>query len=454
MKIYDHILLGTGQATGTILGELLKSDESIAVIEGNEVGGSCVNTGCTPTKTLVASAKVAGMIRRADEYGIEVGNSRVNFPKVMARMNEIRHRGRDGFTAWVSGEPKIDFYPVYGAFTGPKQLRVGDETIEGKNIYIHTGTSPRTPNIPGMADAAWLTNEGLLNLTELPEHLIVIGGSYIGLEFSQIFRRFGSKITVLEAAPQIMAREDADVSQAAKEILTGEGIEIHEGVKITQVSGQGPVQVDFEVNGSGQQITGSHVLVAIGRVPNTSRLNLEAAGIETDERGFIRTEEDLQTAVPGVYAIGDVNGRGAFTHTSVHDGQVLLARRTGANHKVSDRFPIYSMFIDPPMARIGLTEKEAIDQGYQVLKATRPMARINRAKEMGETQGFVKILVDAKTDKFLGASILGVGGDEIINNFTGYMYNNLTVKDFRRAVLVHPTVSELLPWILAELKPV
>lgn len=296
----------------------------------------------------------------------------------------------------------------------------------------------------------------LLELTEVPEHLIVIGGSYIGLEFGQMFARFGSQVTVIEAAPQIMFREDADVAKAVQRILTAEGLTFEVGAKISrlQPSDAGGVVVVLDGAAGEKTIRGSHLLIAAGRVPNSDRLHLETAGIETDERGFIVVDDHLRTNVEGVFALGDVNGKGAFTHTSVHDAEIVLDSNKGGTRKLSDRIVTYAMFTDPPLGRVGMTEAEALNKGHRVLKATREMRQINRAREMGETDGFVKLLVDADTDLILGASILGVNGDEIINMFAAFMYSNLPCHSYRKVVLVHPTVSELMPWILDDLRPV
>ena len=456
MNVFDHIIVGTGQATGTLLGGLLHRDESIAVIEGKNVGGTCVNTGCTPTKTLVASAKTANMVRRAGEYGVETENTRVNFSKVMERMNELRHSNSDGFENWLRSDERITFYKEWAKFESDKQVRVGGEVIEGKNIYINVGARARKLPISGIDEVDWLDNERLLELDELPDHLVIIGGSYIGLEFGQMFRRFGSEVTVLEAAPQIMSREDEDVAEEARSILQSEGITLHEGVKVEllEQKEEKEIEIEISVDGEKQRISGSHLLLAAGRVPNSDTLQLGNTSIEPGQRGFIPVDDYCKTSVDGVYAVGDVNGKGAFTHTSVNDAEIVLDQLRGGDRKISDRIPVYAMFIDPPLGRVGMSEKEALDSGKKVLKATRPMSKINRAKEMGETNGFAKLLVDAETDKILGATVFGPGGDEIINMFAAYMYSDLPCRAYRKSVLVHPTISELMPWILDDLKPV
>lgn len=438
-----------------MLGDLLKSGKPVAVIEGKEVGGSCVNTGCTPTKTLVGSVKALQKVKTAHEYGIKVSNYSVDFERVFRRMNDMRHGSRDGFTEWLKTDKRIDFYAGYATFNDKKELQVNGEKISGQNIFIHTGARARKLPLPGIDSIDWLDNEKLLNLKQLPGHLIVVGGSYIGLEFAQIFRRLGSQVSVIEAARQIMFREDADIAESARSILTEEGIAIYEGSKIKMISSENNVSVSLEHNGKEITLQGTHLLLATGRQPNTENLNLEKAGIETDEKGFIKTDEYLRTNVDGVFAVGDVNGKGAFTHTSVHDGQIVLDFLNGSKkRKSSDRHSIYAMFIDPPLARIGLSEKEAIEKGYNILKAVHPMSKINRAREMGETSGMIKVIADADSKKILGAAILGSGGDEIINFFAPFLYFDLRVEDLQKMVLVHPTVSELLPFILENLKPV
>ncbi len=456
MQTYDHIILGTGQATGTLLGGLLPSGDKIAVVEGNLVGGTCVNTGCTPTKTLVASARVAHMMTRAPDYGIHPSGININFAEVMARMNHVRGESHSGMEKWLTTEDQITLFRSWGSFEGRTQIRVGDEVIEGDRIYINAGARPRVPDFPGLDSVPWLDNARLLDLDVLPDHLIILGGSYIGLEFSQIFRRLGSQVTVLEQGSQIMFREDDDVADAVSSILTDEGIDILLGAKAVEVRQQfdSGILLTVEQNGEQREIEGSHLLVAVGRVPNTDRLNLGAGGIEVDDRGYIVVDDHCRTTADGVFAVGDVNGKGAFTHTSVNDAEIVLDLSRGGSRKLSDRIPTYALFVDPALGRVGLTEKEALSLGYRVLRATRPMSRISRAKEMGETKGFAKLLVDADTDLILGAAILGPGGDEIVNMFAAYMYSGRPCRDYRKSVLVHPTISELMPWILDTLEPV
>ncbi|MFT7695569.1 MAG: pyruvate/2-oxoglutarate dehydrogenase complex dihydrolipoamide dehydrogenase (E3) component [Candidatus Latescibacterota bacterium] len=454
MKNYDVIWIGTGQATSTVVPRLADAGKTVAIIEGDRVGGTCVNYGCTPTKTLVASARAAHMARRGADFGVNISDFSIDFSKVMQRQNNIRHGGSKGLENWLVSMEGVDLYKGYAEFESDHQVRIGDEIISGETIALNVGTSPITLPIPGLTDVPWLDNARLLDLEELPQNLLVVGGSYIGMEFAQAFRRLGSEVTIIEAMPQLMSREDADIAQAAQGILESEGIEVILGAKVQQVAQDGDIEVSYELDGVQTTVAGSHVLVAVGRAPNSSRLNLGAAGVQTNERGFITVNDIMQTNIPHIYAIGDVNGEGAFTHTSVNDGEIFWDNYSGENdRKLSDRIITYAMYIDPALGRVGMSEKEARESGRNVLMATRQMEDIGRAKEKDETAGLIKILVDADTEEFLGAAVLGIGGDEIINMFTPYMYTKQSYKLFRRAVLTHPTVSELIPWILDDLEP-
>ena len=453
MRHFQHVILGTGQATSTLLGALLPTGDSIAVIEGDRVGGTCVNTGCTPTKALVASAKVAHMMRRAPEYGVNPTGVEINFDVVRARMNAIRDN--TGMVSWISSAESVSLIEEWGSFEGPRQIRVGDEVITSDRIYINAGARPRVPKIPGLETVPWLDQGRLLDLTEVPEHLIILGGSYIALEFGQIFRRFGARVTVIERGPQLLFREDADVAESIKDILALEGIEFCLDSSMVRVSPDGAgVAITIAQGGDERLLTGSHFLVAVGRVPNSDRLNAEAAGIQLDERGFIQVDDFCRTTADGVFAVGDINGHGAFTHTSVNDAEIVLDQTRGGTRKLSDRIPVYALFTDPALGRVGMTEREAVAKGLNVLRATRPMSQIGRAREMGETLGFAKLLVDGDTDRILGAAILGPGGDEIVNMLATFMYSGLPCTEYRKSVLVHPTISELIPWILDTLEPV
>ena len=455
MKNYDVIWIGTGQATGTVIPRLVAAGKTVAIAEGGRFGGSCVNYGCTPTKTLVASARAAHMARRGSDFGVEIDNFEVNFETVMARMNKMRS-GHTGMEAWLSGMDNVDVYKGYAQFENEHQVRIGDDVIHGETIVIHTGTRGRVFPFEGIDEVDWISNRGLLDLKALPKHLVIIGGSYIGMEFGQVFRRLGSEVTIIEGGPQLMSREDADIAQSAMEVLESEGINILTNAKVGKLRQHSPqdIEVAYEQDGEQKSVKGSHLLIAIGRLPNSDKLNLEVTGVETNKRGYITVNDVTQTNVPHIYAVGDVNGRGAFTHTSVNDGETFWDHYSGeGDRKISDRIMTYALFMDPPLGRVGMSEKQARESGRNVLMGVKPMAHISRAKEKDETAGLAKILVDADTEEFLGAAILGVGGDEIINMFTPFMYTGASYKLFRRAVLTHPTVAELMPWVLDDLKP-
>jgi len=454
MKNYDVIWIGTGQATGTVIPRLAAAGKRVALIEGGKVGGSCVNYGCTPTKTLVASARAAHMAQRGPDFGVEISDFSINMGTVMSRMNAMRDNS--GMEQWLRTMDGADFYAEYAHMVSENEVQVGDEVISGDTIVLHAGTRPLKVPIAGIDDVDWLDNAALLDLTDVPEHLVIVGGSYIGMEFGQIFRRLGSEVTIIEAADQLMPREDDDVAAAATEILEDGGITVRTGAKVESVAQPktNQVEVTFDTGDDSETIVGSHLLLAVGRVPNSDRLGLEAAGVETSDRGYITVNDTLQTNVEHIFAVGDINGRGAFTHTSVNDGETFWDHYSGEGDRtLADRIPIYAMYIDPPLGRIGMTEKEARESGRNVLMATRPMAAISRAKEKDETAGLIKILVDPDTEEFLGVSILGVGGDEIINMFAPFMLAKQSYKTFRKAVFTHPTVGELIPWILDDLAP-
>ncbi|MEL7123675.1 MAG: mercuric reductase [Bacteroidota bacterium] len=449
MKQYDHIILGTGQATGTLLGKLIPTGDTIAVIEANKVGGSCVNYGCTPTKTLVACARAIHLSNRGSFFGFKTGTIEIDYDRIRERMNEVRNASSDGLTNWMMNTENVDLIYAKGAFTGPKTIKVGEDIIEGKNIYINVGTRPRIPQIEGIDQVEWMDSAKLLDKTSLPEHLIIIGGGYIGVEFAQVFRRFGSKVTIIQRADQLMPREDKDVADAIQEFLEEEGIEIlckSNAKSVTQNDGK--VTLTIERNGKEQTIVGSDLLLAIGRITNSDTIHPATAGIKLGARGYIEVDDFCRTNVEGIFAVGDVNGHGAFTHTAVNDAEIVLDLLYGGDRALSKRNMVYGLFTDPPLGRVGMSEKEALASGRPILKAVRPMAKISRAKEMGETKGFAKLLVDAETDMILGASILGVGGDEIINMFATIMHSQIPCRHYRKVVLVHPTVSELMPWIL------
>ena len=458
---FDLLLVGTGQATATLIAGL-PDDTRIAVVEGGAVGGTCVNSGCTPTKTLVASARVAHLARRGHDYGVRTGDVDVDFAAAMARMNQVRGESRDGLTRYLGERPNVTLVRGWARFVGPRTVRVGERTIRADRVVLNVGARAVEPPIPGLDEVPWLDNVRLLELDRLPEHLVIIGASYVALELGQVFRRFGARVTAIDVAPRILDREDEDVAAAVREMLELEGIRFAVGDGVARVAATGDgIAVHLE---NGREITGSHLLVATGRRPNSDRLDLQFAGVATDDHGYVTVDDHTRTSAEGVYAVGDVNGRGAFTHTSVHDAQVLLAqlRREGvakpadgrSPHTLDERDTIYALYTDPPLGRVGLGEAQAIEAGHRVLAAVKPMASVSRATEMGETQGFVKVLVDADSDRFLGAAVLGVHGDEVVGLFALAMSAGLTTEAFRRVVLPHPTIGEIMPFVLDGLEPV
>ncbi|HEY51984.1 MAG TPA: mercuric reductase [Caldilineae bacterium] len=456
MNKYDVIWIGTGQATGTIVPRLVAAGKTVAIAEGGRFGGSCVNYGCTPTKTIVASARAAHMARRGPDFGVKTGEISIDFAKVMERQNKMRNGVSQGLENWLRGMENVDIYADFATFVDANTVRIGDEVITGETIIINAGARPSRLPIAGIDEVDWLDNARLLDLEASPQHLVIVGGSYISLEFAQAFRRLGSEVTVLGRGDQLVFREDADIAAAVKDILEDEGIAIHLHANVKRLAQEAPEQIDvfYEQDGEEKQVRGTHLLLAVGRVPNSDRLNLAAAGVEVNARGYIRVNEVMQTTAPHIFAVGDINGEGAFTHTSVNDGEIFWDYFSGDDDRLlSERIPTYALFIDPPLGRVGMSEKAARASGRNVLMATRPMKHIARAKEKDETAGMVKILVDADTEEFLGAAILGVGGDEVINMFTTFMYTKASYKLFRKAVLTHPTVAELMPWILDDLKP-
>lgn len=456
MDTFDVIWIGTGQATGTVVPRLAAAGKKIALIEGGKFGGTCVNDGCTPTKTLVASARVAHMARRSADFGVRTGTVDIDFAHVMERQNTMRHGASEGLERWLRGMENVTVIDGYAEFADAHSVRVHDRLLRADTIVIHAGGRSRVVPIPGLEDVDWLDNGGLLDLKELPQHLVIAGGSYIGLEFAQIFRRLGSEVTVIEYAPQLVFREDEEIATTIQQVLEREGVRFHLDARIVRVerSSSGEIEISYEQAGEQHSLPGSHLLLAVGRIPNSDRLNLDAAGVETDSRGFITVNEVMQTNVPHIYALGDINGQGAFTHTSVNDGEIFWDHYSGeGDRQLSDRVMSYAVFVDPPLGRVGMNEKEARQSGRRVLIATRPMRHISRAREKDEMDGLIKLLVDADTEEFLGATILGVGGDEIINMFAPFMLTKQSYKLFRKSVLTHPTVAELLPWILDDLKP-
>jgi pyruvate/2-oxoglutarate dehydrogenase complex dihydrolipoamide dehydrogenase (E3) component len=456
MPRFDAIVIGTGQAGPSLAHRLAGAGMRVAIIERHLFGGTCVNTGCTPTKTLVASAYAARLAHRAGEYGVTIGGDiSVDMKTVKARKEYVLGFSTRGVERGLRENPKITVYKGHARLAAPDSVVVGSETLSAAKIFLNVGGRAFIPEIPGLDQVTYLTNSGLLEVEVVPQHLIIVGGSYVGLEFAQIFRRFGSEVSVIEASPRLIAREDADTSASIADILDREGIALHLGAKLLKVGKRGKeIVASLRVDGVDREIAGSHLLLAVGRRPNTDDLGLETAGVATDAKGYISVNDRLGTNVPGIWALGDCNGKGAFTHTAYNDGDIVAANLIdGAARRVSDRIVAYNLYTDPPLGRIGMTEAEVRTSGRPALMATRAMENVSRAFEKGETLGFMKILVDAESHQVLGASILGVGGDEVIHVLLTLMYAKAPYEVMQRAVHIHPTVAELLPTMLGDLKP-
>jgi pyruvate/2-oxoglutarate dehydrogenase complex dihydrolipoamide dehydrogenase (E3) component len=452
---YDAIVIGTGQAGPALARRLVATGRKVAIVERKLFGGTCVNTGCTPTKALIASAYAAHVARRAADYGVTIGGAlKVDMKAVKARKDAIVGAWRNGVERSLKTLKGCTVYEGHARFAGPKELQVGNEALTADNIFINVGGRALAPPIPGLDRIPYLTNSSMMDVDVLPRHLIVLGGSYVGLEFAQVYRRFGSEVTVIERAPRLVAREDEDVSRAIADILKEEGIDIRVNSKVVEADMQGiDVAVTVE-SGARSRIAGTHLLLAIGRRPNTDDLGLDQAGIATDERGYIRVDDQLRTNVPGIWALGDCNGRGAFTHTSWNDFEIVAANLLDNDlRRVTDRIDAYALYTDPPLGRAGMTEAEVRKSGRPALIATMAMADVSRAIEKGETKGFMKILVDKDTKQILGASLLGLSGDEVIHCILDVMYAKAPYTVMQRAMHIHPTVSEFIPTMLGDLVP-
>ena len=450
---FDAIVVGAGQAGPPLVGRLTAAGHTVAMVERKLIGGTCVNTGCIPTKTLVASAQAAHMARRGADFGVDTGPVSVDMRKVKARKDAIMLGDRKGVEDWLDGMEGCTVIRGHAHFEDPHTLRVGDETLHADRIFLNVGGRAVLPDIPGLTDIDYLTNVSILDLDTLPEHLVIVGGSYIALEFAQMYRRFGAQVTVVEKGPRLTSREDEDVSVAIKAILENEGIDIvvdatdiriskrDNGFNLTPRAGMAP-------------IAGSHLLMAVGRRPNTDDLGLEQAGVRTDARGYITVDDQLKTSVDHIWAMGDCNGKGAFTHTSYNDFEIVAGNLLDDDpRRVSDRIPTYALYIDPPLGRAGLTVEQVRASGRPALVGQRPMTRVGRAVEKGETQGFMKVVVDAETQQIVGAAILGVGGDEAIHAILDVMSAKAPYQTLARTMHIHPTVCELIPTMLQEMSP-
>jgi len=453
---YDAIVIGTGQAGPSLAVRLANSGMKVAVIERNRFGGTCVNTGCIPTKTLIASARAAHVARHAGEYGVNIGGSiTLDMKKVKERKDAVVHRSNEGVEQWLKNTENLTVYEGHARFDDARRIRVGAESLEASKIFINVGGRASTPPLPGLDQVRYLNNSTMMEVDFLPEHLIVVGGSYVGLEFAQMYRRFGSQVTVVEMGKHLIQREDEDISEAVKTILENEGIAMRLEAECISLKKHGDkVAVDVDCSSGDKAVFGSHVLLAVGRIPNTDDLGLEKAGIKVDQRGYIVVDDQLRTNVDGIYALGDCNGRGAFTHTAYNDYEIVAANLLdGDQRRVSDRITAYALYTDPPLGRAGMSETEARRSGRKALIGKRAMTRVGRAVEKGETQGFMKIVIDADTKAILGAALLGIECDEVIHSILDIMYAKAPYTVIQRAMHIHPTVSELIPTMLGELKP-
>ena len=456
MPDYDAIVVGTGQSGPALARRLVAAGWKVAIIERKLFGGTCVNTGCTPTKTLIASAYAAHVVRRAADYGVRVeGTINVDMKAVKARKDAVVAPSRNGVERSLKTLQGCTVYQGHGRFVAEKKVAVNDAELSADRIFLNVGARATIPPIPGLDQVPYLTNSSMMDIDFLPAHLVILGGSYIGLEFAQAYRRFGSEVTVIELGPRLIVREDEDVSRAVADFLNDEGIDVRVDSKVVSLEKQGnAIAVTVESAGKSSQIVGTHVLVAIGRRPNTDDLGLDRAGIATDAHGYIQVDDQLRTNVPGIWAMGDCNGRGAFTHTSWNDFEIVAANLLDNDpRRVSDRITAYALYTDPPLGRAGMTEAEVRKAGKPALIATLAMEDVSRAYEKGETKGFMKILVDRDSKRILGASFLGLSGDEVIHSVLDVMYDKAPYTVIQRAMHIHPTVSEFIPTMLGDLKP-
>ena len=453
----DAIVIGSGQAGPSLAVRLANAGMQVALIERRRLGGTCVNDGCMPTKTMVASARAAHVARHAAQWGVNIGGPvSVDMRAVKARMDAVVMQSVGNLTAWLEGTKGVRLIHGHARFSGAHAVEVNGEVLEAPKIFVNTGGRAVLPPWPGIEDVPVLTNSSVMALDTLPEHLVIAGASYIGLEFAQAYRRFGSRVTVIDVTDRPIAREDEDVSRAVQSILEGEGVRFVLGAKDVRVEklDNGRVRLRLGSNGSATAVEGSHLLAAVGRRPNTDDLGLDRAGIATDARGFITVDDELRTNVDGVWALGDVNARGAFTHTSYHDHEIVAANLLdGESRRVGDRIPVYALFTDPPLARIGMNVTQARASGRPALIGTMPMTRVGRARERGETQGFMQVIVDAQSERILGATLLCIEADEVIHTLLAVMQADVSYRVIRRGMPIHPTVSELLPTLLSDLRP-
>ncbi|MDK4741256.1 FAD-containing oxidoreductase [Rhizobium sp. CNPSo 3464] len=453
MKTFDAIIVGAGQAGPSLAGRLAAAGMTVALIERKFVGGTCVNAGCMPTKTLVASARTAQVIRRSADYGIRTdGGLLTDMATVEKRAATVTNNARNSLTNWLTSTDGISLIRGHARFESAKTVRVGDETLTAPRIFLNVGARPAIPPLPGLSDVEYLTSTSIIHLTALPRHLAIIGGGYIGLEFAQMYRRFGADVSIIERGPRLAPREDDDICQAIGDVLRAEGISIHTNAQDMKLSKSGQ-NIRISTANDNPDVEASHLLIATGRQPNTDDLGLAEAGVALDSKGYIVVDDHLSTNVDGIWALGDCNGRGAFTHTSYNDFEIVAANLLdGEDRKVSERILAHALYIDPPLGRVGMTEREARATGRAITVSTMPMSRVGRAIEKGETQGLMKVVADVETGQILGAAILGVEGDEAIHGFIAAMHARTPYPVLKWAVPIHPTVSELIPTLLGGLK--
>jgi len=453
---FDAIVIGTGQSGPALAHRLAGAGRRVAIAERKRFGGTCVNNGCIPTKSLIASARAAHVARRAADFGVLVeGQVRVDMKAVKARKDAIVRVSNEGVEEGLREAPGITVVTGHARFVGPRQVAVGDDLLTAGQVFINVGGRANIPPIPGIDRVPWLDNSSMMAVDFLPEHLVILGGSYIGLEFGQMYRRFGSEVTIIQRNERLVPREDPDIAQAIREILEDEGIRILTDADATQIESRGgKVAVSVTAGDETREVVGSHLLVATGRRPNTGDLGLDAAGVETDARGYIKVDGQLCTNVPGIFAMGDCNGRGAFTHTSYNDFEIIAANLLdGEERRIEDRIPTYGLFIDPPLGRAGMTETQVRREGIKALVARMPMEDVGRAYERSETKGFMKVIVDAENKQILGAALLGIEGDEIVQGLLDIMYAKAPYTVIQRAMHIHPTVYEMIPYIFEDLQP-
>jgi len=455
MKHYDAIIIGTGQAGPSLAARFADAGMTVAIVERHKFGGTCVNTGCIPTKTLVASAYAAHVARRGEEYGFANGDVRVDMKRVKARKDAVSGRSNRGVEEWLRGLKNCTVLQGHARFQSSRTVVVNNEVLEADKIFINVGGRASVPAVPGIDEVPFLTNSSMMDIDFLPEHLIIVGGGYVGLEFAQIYRRFGSEVTIVEMGPHLIGREDEDVSECVREILENEGVRIRLNAKcISLAKRDSRIAVGIQCDEGPPEVLGTHVLLAVGRTPNTQDLGLDRAGVATDRRGYIIVDDQLQTNVPAIWPLGDCNRRGAFTHTSYNDYEIVAANLLDGDHRrVSDRIQTYALYTDPPLGRCGMTDAEVRKSGRAALATKYPMIRVSRAFEKAETQGFMKICVDAETKQILGAAILGTGGDEVVQILLDVMYAKAPYTVIQRAMHIHPTVAEYLPTVLSKLQP-